>query len=76
MPISGSITIKHKGKNHTIQANDFTADRHLDGTSVTHGFDTGDYAIDILVEHKDGAMSHGDWNTENCTIVTDNISIS
>lgn len=74
MKISGSLTINYKGKNHVIPADDFTEDKHLDRTGVTYSFDTGDFSAEIVAEDKNGALSWGDWETNNCSVVHNNIT--
>lgn len=75
--ISGTLQVHdNNGQPHTIDASDFIPDEHLDGPSVTFGYDNGDFSASIIAENKNGAISKGDWDTENCTVVNDNIVFS
>ena len=75
--ITGDITIQdNKNQSYTIPAEDFEEDQHLDGTMSTFGYDTGEWSVKRDVEKKDGVISWGDWQKENCKITKDNISFS
>lgn len=78
MPLSGSVTINHRGSDQIISGSDFYQDEHLDGAHVTYSFDTGDYSLELVVEYdKNGALkSRGDFQSENCSIIEDNIVIT
>jgi hypothetical protein len=76
--ISGSLTIQdNTGQQHTINADDFQCERNLtQGEEYDVSYDTGDWSVNCTVENKNGAMSWGDWEVENCTIVNDRVSFS
>lgn len=75
--ISGTIEVQDmQGNSHQINHDDFHENEHLDGTTSTFEFENDDFSISRIVEKKDGGISWGDWETENCTIIHDNITFS
>lgn len=74
MKINGEIIIDTPEGRITIPGNDLQTEGFDNGKEIELNYDTGEWSVRKIFGGEPG-RGDGDWEEENCTIVSENISI-
>ena len=75
MNLSGTLTVDTPTGQVTLNANDFQEDGYQTGPEVEISHEQDEWSVKKIFGGGPG-IGDGDWETESCSIVSDNIKIS